>query len=126
VETRKRSRKTSFVPRIVFRATALGPAVVPVCVAAGVASLEVACVAEQGFACNEIEDVEGGTFVLNREFFCPPDASPDAHGRRDAAHDAGSDAKDRGDVDARDGNLLDAPDGRDSDSPSDAPDGHGG
>jgi hypothetical protein len=117
VETQKRSRKTSFVPRIIFRATALGPAVVPVCVAAGVASLEVACVADQGFYCNEIEDVEGGTFVFYR-FACP---SPDARG-----HDAGSDAKDRGDVDARDGNLLDAPDGRRTDSPSDAPDGHGG
>jgi hypothetical protein len=142
VAARKPNRKTSFVPRIVFRAVKFGPAVIPVCAAAGVASLEMACVAEQAFYCNNIEEAEGGTFAINQSpNGCPPDASLDAQTRKDAAHDARSDANDGGELDATDGSLLDAPldaldgrpdspfdaaDGGITDGPFDAADGHGG
>jgi hypothetical protein len=42
-------KKTSFVPRIVFRAAVVGAGVVPTCVTAALGSLEMACVAIQAF-----------------------------------------------------------------------------
>jgi hypothetical protein len=131
---RRPLKKTAFVPRAVFRVAVTGSSVIPVCVAAGLSSLGIACVAESAFYCNDIE-LEGGDFVLKRD--CVRDASTDERFFQDvAAFDAGFDATDsegglfdamEGGVDAHEGGLsdgpFDAPDGSPSDGPVDARDG---
>jgi hypothetical protein len=94
-----RSKKTRFVPRVVFRVAMTGAGVVPVCAGAAVAYLGVGCVAEECF-CADGDSTGGGCCGPVVNYDASDVGHPrDAHVGRDAsvASDGAADVVDGAD-----------------------------